>query len=56
MKTNLNINIATDEYGKDLIIDLATINHLLIAGNAGSSELEKVLYRILRARFLKKID
>ena len=38
MNTNLKINIAKDEYGNDLAIDLSVIKHLLIAGNAGSGK------------------
>ena len=38
MKTNLNINIAKDEYGKDLIINIGTMKHLLIAGATGSGK------------------
>ncbi len=42
MKTNLNINIAKDEYGKDLIINIGTLKNLFIAGMAGSGS---VLFR-----------
>jgi S-DNA-T family DNA segregation ATPase FtsK/SpoIIIE len=51
MKTNLNINIATDEYGKDLEIDLASINHLLISGNAGSGK-SVILHNIISTLIL----
>jgi S-DNA-T family DNA segregation ATPase FtsK/SpoIIIE len=46
MKTNLNINIATDEYGKDLVIDLGTIKHLFVAGNIGTGK-SVVLHNII---------
>ena len=38
MKTNLTINIAKDEYGKDLFINLNVIKHLLVSGITGSGK------------------
>ena len=46
MKTNLNINIAKDEYGKDLIINIGTLKNLFIAGMAGSGK-STLLHNIL---------
>src|SRR3989344_3615452 len=46
MNTNLNINIAKDEYGNDLVIDLSVTKYLLIAGNAGSGK-STLLHNIL---------
>lgn len=46
MNENLTINLAKDEYGKDLIIDLAAIKHLLIAGSTGSGK-SVLLHNIL---------
>lgn len=46
MKTNLNINIAKDEYGKDLIINIGTLKNLFIAGMAGSGK-STVVHNIL---------
>ncbi|MDO8430537.1 MAG: FtsK/SpoIIIE domain-containing protein [Candidatus Taylorbacteria bacterium] len=46
MKTNLDIKIATDEYGKDVVIDLSRINHLLVAGNIGSGK-SAILHNIV---------
>ncbi len=45
---NLTINLAKDEYGKDLIIDLARVKHLLIAGSTGSGK-SVLLHNILSA-------
>ena len=50
MKANLAINIAKDEYNKDLIIDLITIKDLLIAGNLGfgkSTLLHKIISTLI---------
>ncbi len=38
MKTNLSINIAKDEYGKDVVIDLGAIRHIVMAGATGSGK------------------
>jgi S-DNA-T family DNA segregation ATPase FtsK/SpoIIIE len=38
MNTNLKINLGKDEYGKDLVIDLKLVKHLLIAGCTGSGK------------------
>ncbi len=46
MNTNLNIHIATDEYGKDLIVDITTIKHLLVAGNTGTGK-SVILHNII---------
>lgn len=46
MNKNLTINLAKDEYGKDLIIDLAAIKHLFIAGSTGSGK-SVLLHNIL---------
>ncbi len=35
---NLTINLAKDEYGKDLIIDLSSVKHLVVAGSTGSGK------------------
>lgn len=43
---NLTINLAKDEYGKDLIIDLSRVKHLLIAGSTGSGK-SVLLHNIL---------
>ncbi len=46
MKTNLKVNIAKDEYGHDLVIDLVTLKNIFIAGMAGSGK-STVLHNIL---------
>ena len=38
LDANLNINIAKDEYGKNLVINIAAMKHLLIAGVSGSGK------------------
>ncbi len=38
MNKNLTINLAKDEYGNDLIIDLSSVKHLLVAGSTGSGK------------------
>lgn len=46
MNKNLTINLAKDEYGKDLIIELFTVKHLLVAGSTGSGK-SVLLHNIL---------
>lgn len=46
MNTNLSINIAKDEYGKDLVIDFATTKHLLVCGSTGSGK-STLLHKII---------
>ena len=46
MNTNLSINIAKEEYGKDLVIDLATTKHLLVGGSTGSGK-STLLHKII---------
>ena len=46
MKTNLTMNIAKDEYGKDLIINLNVIKNLLVSGITGSGK-SVLLHKII---------
>ncbi|MFA6458970.1 MAG: FtsK/SpoIIIE domain-containing protein [Candidatus Paceibacterota bacterium] len=46
MNTNLTINLAKDEYDKDLVIDLTSVKHLLVAGSTGSGK-SVLLHNIL---------
>ena len=45
---NLTVSIGKDEYGKDIIIDLSIIRHLLVAGATGSGK-STLLHRIVSA-------
>jgi len=46
LRANLNVNIAKDEYGKDLIINISTLKNLFISGVAGSGK-STILHNIL---------
>lgn len=46
MKTNVDINIAIDEYDKDLNVDFDKVSHLLIAGKIGSGK-STLLHRFI---------
>ncbi len=46
MKTNLKVNIAKDEYGHDLVIDIGVLKNLFIAGMSGSGK-STILHNII---------
>jgi len=46
MNRNLNIDIGKDEYGKEIIINISDVKHLLMAGSTGSGK-STLLHKIV---------